>query len=247
MLDYDREAERYDETRGGQVRADAAAAALGVLMGPEVCHVLDVGAGTGIVSAAVATTQRRDVVALDASVGMLGQAADRLPGRRVCADATSLPFTDGAFDGAFAMWLLHLVPDSTSVVRECLRVLRPGGCFVTSVDMHAAHLQVDCDVTEVLTRYAEPGWHARETDARQHVLAAAEAEGGRYAGETTYVGHGRGYAPAAIARSVGRAWHPVGPLTEEQRAECARELAALPDQKRKRPDPVYTMLAVATD
>lgn len=245
MLDYDREAKRYDATRGGQVRADAAAAALGALFGPEVRGVLDIGAGTGIVSAAVAA-QGRDVIGLDASFGMLGQAVDRLAGRRVCADATRLPCRDDAFDGVFAMWLLHLVPDSVAAVRECMRVLRPGGCFVTSVDMHASHLMVDDDVTDVLAKYAAPGWHAHETDARHHVLAAAEAAGGSYLGETTYVAHGRGYAPSAIARSVGRAYHPIGPLTEQQRADCARELAALPEPDRKRADPVYTLLAVTS-
>lgn len=125
MLDYDREAERYDATRGGQVRANAAAAALGELFSPEVRRVLDIGAGTGIVSATVAA-QGRDVLALDASFGMLGQAGERLPGRRVCADATRVPFRDAMFDGVYAMWLLHLVPDSAAVVRECLRVLRQG-------------------------------------------------------------------------------------------------------------------------
>lgn len=243
MLDYDREAERYDASRGGQVRADAAAAALGALLGPEIRGVLDIGAGTGIVSATVAA-QGRDVIGLDASIGMLGQAVERLAGRRVCADATKVPFRDDAFDAVYAMWLLHLVPDSATVVRECMRVLRPGGCFVTSVDMHASHLMVEDDVTEVLARFAPPGWHAGETDARQHVLAAAEAAGGSYLGETTYVAHGRGYAPSSLARSVGRAMAPVGPMTEQQRADCARELAALPDQDRKRADPVYTLLAV---
>ncbi|MQA01388.1 MAG: methyltransferase domain-containing protein [Streptosporangiales bacterium] len=242
MLDYDREADCYDATRGGQVRADAAADALDWLFGPTVRQVLDVGAGTGIVSAALAATGKT-VYGADASAGMLRLAAGRLPGRRMCADVTRLPVRDGMFDGVFVMWLLHLVRDSAGAVAECVRVLRPGGLFVTSVEVHSTHQRVASDVTEILMRYAKPGWQDRERDRRDKVVAAADAAGARYAGETTYVGHGRGMVPAHVAREMADGMVPIGRLDDDAKAACVRELEALPDQTARRPDPVYTLVA----
>ena len=53
MLDYDREAARYDATRGGDARADAAAGAIETLLPAPargVARIADVGCGTGIVT-----------------------------------------------------------------------------------------------------------------------------------------------------------------------------------------------------
>jgi len=47
--------------------------------------------------------------------------------RAACADATSLPFRDGAFDAVLIRDLLHHVPDRPRVLAEAARLLRPGG------------------------------------------------------------------------------------------------------------------------
>ena len=76
-LSYDEEAERYDATRGGDERAQAAAAAVAELVpGPGIA--LDVAGGTGSVSAALARLGW-SVLVTDASVGML-----RVAQRRLC-------------------------------------------------------------------------------------------------------------------------------------------------------------------
>lgn len=146
MLDYDREASRYDATRGGRQRAEAAANACLRLLGsqPPRGPVLDLACGTGSVTAAL--TRRLGatcVVGLDASAGMLGPAALRCPGRIVRADAARLPVATGSLAAVTAIWLLHLLPIGvvSAVVAEIGRCLAPGGRFLTTVDKNGTGQQ----------------------------------------------------------------------------------------------------------
>jgi demethylmenaquinone methyltransferase/2-methoxy-6-polyprenyl-1,4-benzoquinol methylase len=49
----------------------------------------------------------------------------------VCADAETLPFPDGAFDGVFIGYGLRNFRNLAAVVREIERVTRPGGVLVS--------------------------------------------------------------------------------------------------------------------
>ena len=46
------------------------------------------------------------------------------------ADATSMPFPDDSFDGAFLVTVLGGVPDQVAALRELRRVVRPNGRIV---------------------------------------------------------------------------------------------------------------------
>jgi demethylmenaquinone methyltransferase/2-methoxy-6-polyprenyl-1,4-benzoquinol methylase len=96
--------------------------------------VLDVAAGTQLVSRALAAGGNVHVVALDQSEPMLraGGEPNRLAGLRdrirpVLGRAERLPFGDGSFDAVSFTYLLRYVDDPAATVRELARVLRTGG------------------------------------------------------------------------------------------------------------------------
>jgi len=92
--------------------------------------VLEVGVGTGALAVPLAERGAR-VVGVDLSTAMLAQLRRKsatLP--VVAADATVMPFADHAFGGAFARWVLHLIPGWRRVVDEICRVVVPGGVAV---------------------------------------------------------------------------------------------------------------------
>ncbi|HZH02692.1 MAG TPA: methyltransferase domain-containing protein, partial [Myxococcaceae bacterium] len=65
---------------------------------------------------------------VDLRTSQLQYARDNHPGPLYLqADATVLPFRDGAFDRVHCSWLLEHVPQPARVVAEVRRVLAPGG------------------------------------------------------------------------------------------------------------------------
>lgn len=102
-------------------------------------RVLDLAAGTGTSSVALARSGAR-VVAADFSPGMIAEGRRRhghLPNVEfVQADATDLPFADAEFDAATISFGLRNVNDPKKALREMLRVVRPGGRLVVCEFSH---------------------------------------------------------------------------------------------------------------
>jgi len=98
--------------------------------------VLEIAAGTGVVTRALAKAlASANIVASDLNEAMLG-IAQRQPLPRVSwqhADAQHLPFDDGAFDVVVCQFGYMFVPDKPAAYREARRVLGAGGRFVFSV------------------------------------------------------------------------------------------------------------------
>ncbi len=104
--------------------ADAVAHVLGRRGGPR--RVLDVGAGTGLLTEVVLAAGH-EVVAVDPSPEMLAQLATRLPGvPALVGAAEELPVADAAFDAVVAGQAAHWF-DVLPAAREFRRLLRPGG------------------------------------------------------------------------------------------------------------------------
>ncbi|MFI8100380.1 class I SAM-dependent methyltransferase [Streptomyces sp. NPDC086023] len=240
LLDYDAEAAEYDATRGGVPRAEAAARAVLGLLPAGARTLLDLGCGTGIVTARMARSGLR-VLGADASYGMAATAVRRgVP--VVLADATRLPLPDGRVDAVGAVWLLHLLRApglAEAVVTEAARVLAPGGVFVTTVDKDAAH-DVGCDVDDVLA----PHLTADPADGAGRVNAYAAAAGLQPLAEAHFTGHGQGRSPrrAADALLKGRYASRIA-ATGPAAGELADRLLALPDPDRPRGEPRYRLLA----
>jgi demethylmenaquinone methyltransferase/2-methoxy-6-polyprenyl-1,4-benzoquinol methylase len=131
---FDGVAPRYDLTNAvlslGLDRTWRAAArdALDLQPGQQV---LDVAAGTGTSSAALAATGAH-VIGCDFSLGMLriGVRASYVGVELVAGDALRLPFADGAFDAVTTSFGLRNTADADLALRELLRVTRPGGRLV---------------------------------------------------------------------------------------------------------------------
>ena len=99
-------------------------------------RALEIGAGTGFFSLNLRQAGVLSEVAVsDISPGMV--AAAQANGRRLgfevdgrVGDAEHLPYDDGAFDLVVGHAVIHHIPDVELALRECLRVLRPGGRLV---------------------------------------------------------------------------------------------------------------------
>ena len=129
-MSFDRAAERYDSTRGGEARGDTFAAEIEPLLVGSA-PTLEVGVGTGIVASALRRRGLR-LVGVDISLEMLRLGQTRLPGAVAQYDGLRLPFAGNAFDSAYAVWVLHVVQDQLALFRELERVLKPGGRFVVA-------------------------------------------------------------------------------------------------------------------
>jgi ubiquinone/menaquinone biosynthesis C-methylase UbiE len=121
--------------------------------------VLDLGAGTGAASRAVATAGGRPV-ALDAAFGMLAVDRRRRP-PAVQGDATRLPVATGAAGGVVAAFSLNHVADPVAALAECRRVAAPGAPVLVSTYAADDDHPVKRAVTEALTEhgFAPPPWY----------------------------------------------------------------------------------------
>ena len=98
--------------------------------------VLDVGAGTGDATQALARQYpEAQILALDFALPMLYQARQRESGVApgcLCADAERLPLADASVDMIFSNATLQWCNDLLGTFREFLRVLRPNGMLLFS-------------------------------------------------------------------------------------------------------------------
>ena len=98
-------------------------------------RVLEIAAGTGVVTRALASVlgDGVSIVATDLNQAMLDHASSVGTQRPVewrQADAMQLPFADGSFDTVVCQFGVMFFPDKSKAFSEARRVLRPGGIFI---------------------------------------------------------------------------------------------------------------------
>jgi malonyl-CoA O-methyltransferase len=120
--------------------------------------ILDIGAGTGISSRALAKHYRKSrVVSLDLSADMLALAKSNKPFfsklSELRADANQLPIHSGSVDLVFANLLLPWIDNLSICLAEISRILKKGGVFAFATlgpdslnELRRAWAAVDSDV-----------------------------------------------------------------------------------------------------
>ena len=122
----------------------------------ELGDVLDVGAGDGA-AAAVLAPYCRSLTCIDVNARLVEVATQRLAkfshARALTADVHALPFDADTFDSVLLFHTLTYAADPPEALRQCARVLRPGGRLVVlCLDRH--------EQQEITARYGElhPGF-----------------------------------------------------------------------------------------
>lgn len=159
---YRRWAPVYDRTFG-RLTTDARRQAV-ALVNDRAGRVLEIGVGTGLSLSMYQPAL--EVVGIDLSPDMLERARERVADlglENVSGlhemDASALDFPDGSFDTVVAMYVMTVVPDPVSVMREMARVCKPGGRV-----MLLNHFSEDEGVRGWVERRLAPfssrlGWH----------------------------------------------------------------------------------------
>ncbi|MCW3978638.1 MAG: class I SAM-dependent methyltransferase [Candidatus Bathyarchaeota archaeon] len=112
----------YDESRGAP-SSDAIKFLVSELRDCECETLLDIGIGTGRFAEPLRELGF-DVTGIDISPNMIKQSRERGVESLVVGDAQNLPFTDGAFDSALLVHMLHLIRDWSGLLSEIRRTVR---------------------------------------------------------------------------------------------------------------------------
>lgn len=131
--------DHYDRRLGPQIFVDFAADLARRIAALNPARLLETAAGTGILTRMLYDRLPRSatIVATDLNAPMLEIARSKFAAGEAielrAADATDLPFEDGAFDAIACQFGVMFFPDKDKACREAIRVLRPGGTYIFNV------------------------------------------------------------------------------------------------------------------
>jgi ubiquinone/menaquinone biosynthesis C-methylase UbiE len=167
--------------------------------------VLDVGTGTAQIP--IVLCQRWEpcrVLAVDAAVSMLDLARYNLEIANLThrvqlahADAKQLPFRDGMFDVVMSNSILHHIPQPLAVLREAVRVVRPGGWLFFRDLVRPSSRQE-------LQRLVET--YASDANARQRQMFANSLHAALTLEEIQALVQQLGFKPDTVRQTSDRHW-----------------------------------------
>lgn len=166
-ISFDRVADIYDETRAyADGVIDLIAEALEGEISKEA-RVLEIGVGTGR-TAHPLMERGFDIAGADISMEMLSRARAKGLGDLFIADATSLPFTDRAFDHVLSVHVTHLISDWPRALIEIGRV-------ASERCLSIINEKTGCQAEEMQIAYenlcAEEGFEVRHPGMREGDIA----------------------------------------------------------------------------
>lgn len=233
MTEFDRLAEHYDETRGGERRGEEYAADIHARLPPGDGLILEIGVGTGVVALGLRQLGRT-VVGLDLSSPMLRRARSRLGPVLIRSDAMQMALGTASVAHAVSVWVVHSVKEPTLLFQEAFRVIRPGGLYVVCAAQTPAP---DDEVGQVIAEMARQV-DIRRSASRSRAVTGAEvlewAEGAGFTG-TAHRLDRRWYSTPAeeLAAIAHRTWPALRELDETDIQQVTRPaieaLEAMPE------------------
>lgn len=234
-VDYDKQSAVYDQGRTLPPEAIAIWMVTARRHVGEAERILDLGAGTGRFSAALADTFDADVYAVEPSPGMRSHALTK-PHERVhvlAGAAEALPLPEAFIDFAWLSNVIHHFDDIAAAATELRRVVKTGGSVLvrtafagTAVEslyrfFPGARRFVDSfpSLQEVITAFEQAGFASFYTEKVQQLLAHRLAD--------------------LVERTRKRADTALELLTDEEFEQGMRELE---EAARTDSEPVYDVL-----
>lgn len=175
---WERHAKRYDRATRFLSRPVPRMLHLAVEAARGKGRVLEVAAGTGLITTAIAPVVG-ELIATDYATEMVKQLEARVRDAKLTnvrceqADIYNLRFDSGSFDAVFAANVLHLVPDLEGALASLRRVLKPGGVLVAPTYLHEETLGASI-LSRVFTLTGFPGRRRFTSDSLREALVAAD-------------------------------------------------------------------------
>ncbi len=189
------------------------------------CDVLDIACGEGYGSTALLGAGAKSLVGVDISAEAVAHARQVYGIDARTGNAEAIPLADGSVDYVVSFETIEHVPHPEAFLKECVRVLRPGGTLVIS--------------TPNLSRYhlvtPDNPFHCSEMSADEFkTLIGSYFTEAEYFGQAAPLPHWTGFRGGGKLLRLGlRLLNPsfLTPLTDEKRRDvvklCQQQVSSL--------------------
>lgn len=181
---------------------------------PKAAPLLEVGCATGEGSAHLAALGYTRVTGVDIDAEAIAQARENCPGVRfVCADARSLPFAAGSFEGIISEAAFSVIDGKAEAAREYVRVLAPGGLVLLHDFAAAADVHTQPGIPCLDGVQSMDGYRAVFEAAGFECVCESE-EYGEYIGIAMSLGKAYGVPPTEVGKYIVSAFGRDGYVTD---------------------------------